>query len=256
MDSNAVAFWIKNIIASLVLFPTSPMIVVLFGVVLAGRKPRLGRALIGLGIVVLATFSLPIVANTIAARDERDFPPLDPSIALPADAAIVVLSGGAQLGAIDYGGETINQTTLARIRSAARLAARTHLPILVSGGRLPAARRSEAEQMAEVLRSDFDTPVRWIEEGSLDTRDNARLSVPMLEAAGVTHAILVTDVSHMRRARALFEAAGMPVTPAPTDYYASGPTTVLSFIPNGSAIRRSAWSMHEWLGLLWMKMRD
>jgi uncharacterized SAM-binding protein YcdF (DUF218 family) len=105
------------------------------------------------------------------------------------------------------------------------------------------------------MQRDFGTPVRWIEDGSLDTHDNARRSVPILKAAGITHAILVTDVSHMRRARALFEAAGMPVTPAPTDYFATGPITVLSFIPNGSAIRRSAWLMHEWLGLLWMSLR-
>jgi len=252
MDSGVVAFWIRNVIANLVLFPASPMIAVVVGLLWSRRQPRLGRSLMGLGIVVLLTFSLPIVANAIAAYDERAFPPLDPSKVLPADAAIVLLSGGSQLGAIDYGGETINPTTLARMRSAARLAARTHLPILVSGGRLPAAQRSEAEEIADSMRRDFQTPVRWIEDGSLDTEDNARLSVPILEAAGIKHVVLVTDVSHMRRARALFEAAGMPVTPAPTDYYANAPMTAMSFIPTGSAIRRSAWSMHEWLGLLWM----
>jgi uncharacterized SAM-binding protein YcdF (DUF218 family) len=109
--------------------------------------------------------------------------------------------------------------------------------------------------MADALHRDFHRPARWLEGASLDTKDNARLSVAILRAAGIRHVLLVTDVSHMRRAKALFEANGMPVTPAPTDYYANGPLSVLAFMPNGNAIRRSAWATHEWLGLLWVHLR-
>ena len=109
--------------------------------------------------------------------------------------------------------------------------------------------------MADVLEHDFHTPVRWIEKRSLDTQDNARFVVPMLESAGIRTVVLVTDASHMRRARALFVAAGMPVISAPTDYYASAPLSVLSFIPNTNALRRSAFTVHEWLGYLWLRLR-
>ena len=79
--------------------------------------------------------------------------------------------------------------------------------------------------------------------------------MPILVGAGIRTAILVTDVDHMRRARALFEAAGMPVIPAPVDYYANAPLDLLSFIPNTGALRRSAWSVHERVGLLWQHLR-
>ncbi len=248
-------FWIKNVVADVLLYPTSPMIAIALGLAFRRSRPRAGPALAWLGVVVLWVFSLPIVVNALAAGDERAYPPFDPSTPLPPHTAIVALSGGAQLGATDWDGETINAITLNRVRSTARLAARTKLPILVSGGRLPSARGSEAKGMADALTGEFGTPVRWIEDRSLDTAENARRSAPLLKADGFDHALLVTDVSHMRRAKALFEAAGIAVTPAPTDYYANGPVNVLSFLPSGNAMRRSAWAMHERLGLLWTSIR-
>ena len=248
------AFWTKKIVSGLLLLPASPLVAIALGLWLQRRRRRVGLALIASGFGVLVVFSLPIVADAIAAGSERAFPPLSDATVLPADAAIVVLGGGVQQGATDYGGETVNPVTLVRLRSAARLAMRTHLPILVSGGRLPDVGRPEADLMSDTLARDFHTAVRWMEDRSLDTAENARLSVPMLQASGIRTAILVTDAEHMSRARALFEALGMPVIPAPTDFHANAPLTVLSFIPNTLALRRSAWSLHERLGALWNRL--
>lgn len=255
MDAAVLALWTKKVIAGLALLPTGPLVVIALGLWIGRRRRTLGSSLVALGLLVLVAFSLPIVANAIARPAERAYPPLRADVVLPKDAAIVVLGGGVQQGAIDYGGETINPTTLARLRSAARLAARTHLPILVSGGRLPSTETTEGEQMASAFAQDFHTLVRWVEKASLDTPDNARLSAPMLKAAGIRTAVLVTDASHMERARLLFEAEGMTVIAAPTDYYANAPLTVLSFIPNPNALRRSAWTMHEWVGTQWSRLR-
>ncbi len=249
-------FWIKKVVSGLVLLPAGPLIAVAIGVLTARRRRRTGVALIVFGWSTLVVFSLPVVASALAASEERDFPPLGADVALPADAAIVILAGGMQQGATDYGGETVNTATLARLRSGARLAARTRLPVLVSGGAPLRVKTSEAEQMVDALERDFHTPVRWVEKASLDTPDNARLSAPLLKADGIRTAVLVTDVEHMRRAMALFEAAGIAVIPAPTDYYANGPLTVLSFIPNSNALRRSDWSLHEWLGLAWSRLAN
>lgn len=247
-------YWTKNVVSGLFLLPAGPLVLIAIGLLTARRRRRTGFALILVGWSTLVAFSMPIVAGALALSEERSFPPLGADVALPADAAIVILAGGMQTGATDYGGETVNSTTLARLRSGARLAARTHLPVLVTGGVPLRVRTSEAEQMVDALERDFHTPVRWIEKASLDTHDNARLSVPLLKADGVSTAILVTDVGHMRRSKALFEAAGIVVIPAPTDFYAHGPITVLSFMPNGNALRRSAWSLHEWLGLVWSRL--
>ena len=247
-------FWIKKVVSGLLLLPGGPLVAIAIGVWCVGRRRRLGVALIALGWATLVVFSLPIVASALAVEAERSYPPLAIDAVLPHDAAIVILSGGMQSGAIDYGGETINSPTLARLRAGARLAARTHLPILVSGGVPLRQKTSEAEQMVDALEHDFHTPVRWVEKTSLDTDENARRSAPLLKADGVRTAVLVTDVEHIRRAKALFEAAGIAVIPAPTDYYANGPVTVLSFVPSSNALRRSDWSLHEWLGFVWARL--
>lgn len=69
--------------------------------------------------------------------------------------------------------------------------------------------------MAEILEGEFGVPVRWREELSRDTADNARFSAVMLKAAGISRIVLVTQAFHMPRAVALFEAAGLQVVAAP-----------------------------------------
>ncbi len=60
----------------------------------------------------------------------------------------------------------------------------TGLPILVSGGSPYATRTSEAAQMKAVLEQDFRTEVKWAEEKSFDTFENARYARRLLAAAG------------------------------------------------------------------------
>jgi uncharacterized SAM-binding protein YcdF (DUF218 family) len=255
MFDSDIGFWSRQVVSGLVQLPTSPILVAMFGLLVMRRRRAAGVFLVGLATTALLLLSMPVVANVLARADEARYPPLDPASILPPRAAIVVLGGGLQTGATDYGGETVSPTTLARLRSAARLALRSHLPVLVSGGRLPSTSHTEARMMTDVMTNEFHAPVTWLEGASLDTGSNARLSARMLKDADIDVAVLVTDASSMRRAAAEFERAGMKVVPAPTDYYANAPVTVFSFIPNPNALRRSNWILHERLGLLWMRIR-
>ncbi len=57
-----------------------------------------------------------------------------------------------------------------------------------------------------------------LENESRDTHDNAVNSAQLLKARGMHRILLVTSAYHMRRSVALFEAQGLEVVPAPTDY--------------------------------------
>ena len=242
---------VKSTLVALVLLPLGPLLLALFGALIASRRRALGLTLVVLGLGVIVVLSLPSVSYWIEAPIERLYPPLADDVPIPAGAAIVVLGGGSEQAARDYGGETVNAITLVRLRRAARLAARTGLPILVSGGRPVGATYSEAQLMAATLRDDFRIKVRWIESSSHNTEENARRAAPLLRAAGIGTALLVTDVRHIPRARADFIDQGIAVIAAPTDYYAATPLTFYSWLPNTGALRRSSNSLHEWIGMFW-----
>jgi len=105
--------------------------------------------------------------------------------------------------------------------------------------------------MAKSLRDDFSTPVKWLEEASDDTKQNAKFSAEILRQAKVEKIILVTDAVHMPRAQLLFAQTGLQVVAAPTVFLSRDRFTLLSFLPSGEGLRYSGYALHEWLGLLW-----
>jgi uncharacterized SAM-binding protein YcdF (DUF218 family) len=77
----------------------------------------------------------------------------------------------------------------------------------------------------------------------------------ILRQAGITKILLVTDALHMSRALAMFGDAGLDVIPAPTIFLSRDRLTLLSFLPSGEGMQRSAYALHELLGELWYRMR-
>ena len=68
----------------------------------------------------------------------------------------------------------------------------------------------------------------------------------------VEHVVLVTHASHMRRAKLLFEHAGLKVLPAPVNgAVAIHSGNLAAWLPSASALNESSRVMHEYLGLLW-----
>ena len=125
-----------------------------------------------MGLASLWILSVPVVADALYGFAER-YPPLDLQQATGAQ-AIVIIGGGGQIArAPEYGGPAAEPILLERLTYGAFVARQTGLPILVSGTPL------EALAMQETLRRNFDTPVRWIENQSGDTFQNARNSVAL-----------------------------------------------------------------------------
>ena len=79
--------------------------------------------------------------------------------------AIVILAGVKYANAPEYDGDTVNTTTLERIRYGIHLQKKTQLPILVTGG-APFGGSPEAEIMAATIHEDFRASVRWIENSA------------------------------------------------------------------------------------------
>ena len=248
-DFALALFWLKKFVSALLLPPLAPLLLIALGLLLVRRRRRTGLALAWVGLALALALATPASVGWLLQGLETA-PPVGADAMRQAQ-AIVILGAGKRRHAPEYGGETVNRLALERLRYGARLARATGLPVLVSGG-APTGDRPEAELMRAVLEEDFGVPVRWVENASLDTRQNAQLSAVALRAAGVRRVLLVTHAVHMPRAQAVFEDAGVQVIPAPTAWL-GGPDagdTLLGALPGASSAYAGWYAAHEWLGLL------
>ncbi len=244
---------VTNLIAAFLLPPLNLLVLGAWGAWLtrSRRRQRLGRALVWLSAAGLWLLSTPYLAERMLDALK---PPHRTIRGDEAD-AIVILGGGVYRGNLEYGGDTIGRLTLERVRYGAWLARESAKPVLVTGG-APAGGVAEGQLMRGVLEREFGIPVRWVEDRSANTRENALRSAELLAAAGVERIFLVTHAWHLKRAIPEFERAGLAVIPAGIGYAAAQDPNVLDFLPSARGLRDSAFAMHEAIGLIWYRMRS
>ncbi|MGE4239674.1 YdcF family protein [Ramlibacter sp.] len=223
---------------------------------LVGRlSPARGSRRLANGLALFAfawlwVWSTPLASESLARWLEADAGARTMA-ELPRARAAVVLGGG-MLGARppllpypDMGAAADRMWHAARIYHAGKA------PLLVlSGGISRPGEPNESEAM-QLLLLDLGVPreAMRLEGASFNTASNARMSARLLEAEGIRSVLLVTSALHMRRARKNFEAAGIHVVPAPTDFGAvARPFDVGQLLPEASALTGSADAMKELVG--------
>ncbi len=248
------SWFITNFISAFLLPPFNLLIVAVISLLLWHKRPRIARALLTVAVALLWLLSTPYVAETLLHQLEGEPQALDSS-KVPAD-AIVVLGGGTYFHAPEYGGDTVSEASLLRLRYAAKLHRETGLPILVTGGKPLGNSTSEGQQMKQVLQDEFNIPVQWVEGESDNTQQNAQMSYAALKSSGIKRIYLVTHAWHMPRSMRAFQAVGFEVTPAPTAFTTRYQTDLLAFIPSAGALHDSRIYMHEMIGLLWYRLKS
>ena len=237
---------LKLVLRTLVLPPAGPLLLAGLGSWLLARGrtgAALRRAALALLVVCLATLwllSTPVVADTLTRLAER-YPALDLTRPLRAE-AVVILAGGAERMAPEYGGPAVGLLTLERVSYGAYVARRTGLPVLVSGN------AREALGMRATLARDFGITPRWVNNESRDTFDDAQLSARLLKADGLERIVLVTSATHEWRAAQEFESAGLAVEPAPVHVWAPQPREVEDYLPSAVGLQQSREALYEILG--------
>jgi len=257
MTDSSLTFY--DIAKAFVLPPGSLILLLAIGLMfLALGLQRLGFVVTLANVLIFYALSTPVVAARLSAAAQH-IPPLDASAPPDQNAAspqaIVVLAAGIMPYAPEYGGSTVDQTTLQRLAYAAYLWRQNQLPILVSGGRSREANGPLANLMKDALEKSFDVPVMWMDDRSADTFENAQFSAEILKAADISRIMLVTHAAHMPRSAALFRAEGLAVIPAPTAYTAPSRNYAGRFLPRQSALQTSYTAIYELLGAKWYVLR-
>ena len=247
-----VNWFFSKVVSAFLLPPLNLLLPGIAGFFLLRRSPKWGKRLIGLALFGFWLLCTPFVANRFLATLEIPYRP----IAGDEADAIVILGGGLYTDAVEYGGgATLHGRTLERVRYGAWLYRRIGKPILVSGG-APKGDEPEGQVMRAVLEQEFGVPVTWVEDRSSNTRQNARFSAGMLREAGIRRIYLVSQVWHLPRAAREFERAGLTVFPAGTGYQSPVKPELMDFLPSARSLNTSFYACHEWVGLLWYRIRD
>lgn len=244
---------LKSVAEALLLPPMSLLLLALVGLLIERRRRMLGRCLAFVGVIGTLLLSTPFVSGALLLSLERNLPTTPPPDAPPQ--AIVILGGdlqrtGSSPVAVLYPG----LLSLERLRDSAALYRQTHLPVLITGGRQRADEPSIAEVMADSLQHDFQVPVEWLENSSVDTWQNAQLSAAILREHGIKSIYLVTHAWHMRRAMMAFSHTGLVVTAAPVPLGRMH-ASVMAFVPNVGGWLGSFYAVHEWIGCAWYALQ-
>jgi uncharacterized SAM-binding protein YcdF (DUF218 family) len=249
----------KPVLTALLL-PPVPLLVMM----LIGARLILPRRGLGWFVILTSVALMWLSACTGTARALSRFV-LHPPAALSVDRikelksqakspiAIMVLGGGLEPYAPEYGVSSLQHHSLERLRYGLWLGRETGLPVGFSGGvgwSQPEG-MPEARVAAQIAASEFGRPLKWIEESSRDTRENAGRSVALLKKSGIKHIVLVTSGWHMPRARAAFEAAAageLRIEAAPMGLAQNVEMPALSWIPTGDGASDVRAILRELLG--------
>jgi len=242
------------------IFPLGLIWLSILGLLVSGKMQRGARIVLSVILVLIFLASNRWTAFTLAYSLERQ---TASSSELPPADAIVLLGGGTEPYSAPR--QTVEMNGAGdRVFYAAFLYLQGKAPaILSSGGRLPWESDHDsppAQEMREYLLAlgvpDEDI---WLEDQSVNTEENARFAVPILEEKGVQSILLVTSAAHMPRAVFLFEQEGLNVIPAPTDYNVTDEdwnmlwhpdleNFLLGFFPQSSYMTMTTSAMKEYVG--------
>lgn len=264
---------LKPLITALLLPPVPGIALMALGAWLCTRRRLAGALVAALGAAGLWFSGSPAVAQVLT--DALLHPPAALSRAQvqalkaqaraePGTTAIVVLGGGREGLAPEYGAANLTPWSMQRLRYGVWLARATGLPVAFSGGVGHGARgeATEAEVAARIAEQELGLPLKWTESESRDTRENAQFSVKLLAPQGVRRIVLVSDGWHLPRAVRAFEeaaraqpSAGSPalaaieVLPAPMGLHLATDHPVLRWMPTSEGLMRTRHVLREAIGL-------
>lgn len=235
----------KPFFTALLLPPVPLLVLILIGARLMLPRRGLGWLFILVGVVGLWLTSVTGAAQLVSrfvlhpppAITEQRVQELRTDVKAKKAVAIVVLGGGIEAYAPEYGVSSLSSRSLERLRYGLWLSRQTGAPVEFSGGMgyEDSSHAPEARVAATIAADDFKQPIRWVEDESRDTHENALRSVALLRQAGITRVVLVTHGWHMPRALADFQAAAdgnLVIEAAPMGLSKSTSVGALDWVPS------------------------
>jgi len=257
-------FLFKKVISPLFYPLTLCIILMICGLFLLwfSKCQRSGKLLVSMSVIFLTMFSYGAISDSLLAPLERTYPPLltdQTSEPLPIDQRIkwIVVLGGSHISdPLVPVASQLSFASLARLTEAVRIYRRMPRAKLILSGGTFAEPISEAEIYFKTARI-MDVPSQDLVMSGPD-RDTEEEARTVQKTVGRAPFILVTSALHMPRAIALFKKRGMNPVPAPAAHLVrqrSG-TIPEDFYPSARELWKAQMAVHEYLGILWYKLKE
>ena len=201
--------------------------------------------------------SLPIISNKLISQLEKDHVFRSADSAQTAD-AVIVLSGmvhtvrGSDGLVYEWGAASD------RIFAGIELMMEKKAPLIIlTGGKLPwSVGVPEGEYLKEIAIK-YGIPEHSIQvTENVQNTDQEAKAVASLLIQQDPKIILVTSAFHMSRGQKVFEASGLSVLLSPVDFLTgANQTTIIDFIPNAEAFRKTSFVIREIIGRLYYHLK-
>lgn len=223
------------------------------------RWPRIGLLLVVGWYGLIGIYPIPHALNHLWSRQYAPLTRAD----VPSGRVAIALLGSGSYTAVDWADNRAvipDPIGLERALEAARLYALLDPAWVISSGG-PAHQGSRDYSTGAAMH---DTLVRLrvpasrvvLKDDAVDTHDEAQNVARLLPGLHVDHVVLVTSAVHMRRARAVFRAAGVAVIPAPAREDKPGTLRWrMKYLPSERGLYEASLCAHEILGWVYYKLK-
>ena len=202
--------------------------------------------LAAIGVVQLAVFSMPRVANAVQrAAEAGAATTYRPDVVYD---GVIVLSGMVNLEATREHGELDLTSTADRVVRAFELWRTGHARMIVlTGGPMPGGDSESDELRVALQRWGVPPDAILVDPASRNTRENAIETARLAAARNLRSLLLITSAAHAPRALGCFRAVGLAPEVLPVDRRG---VRGGSFVPRTKALAESTAALHELVGRL------
>jgi len=227
-------FVLKKFISSLIMPLSLGLILTFIGLIyLYKNNIKKAKLFLTIGVVWIVIISSNVISNLLLTPLESKYSNINN---IPKDIKYILLLGG------DFQNRGWEVLRLYNIIPNSKI---------ITSGYEGSNKISEAIKSAKLLQT-LGIPKKdiIIHSTPKDTKDEA---MKIKQFLGKTKFILVTSAYHMPRALALFHKEGLSPIPSSTNFLVIN-NKILT-IPTGSSLLKTEIAWHEYLGLLWAKLR-
>jgi uncharacterized SAM-binding protein YcdF (DUF218 family) len=241
-------------------------VLIILALIFQNRKKWQNVVIISALVVLFIAGNQWVAFSLTRSLEWQHLPPAE----IPPAEVIVVLGGGTEPSQSPRPIVELNSAG-DRVLYAAWLYQAAKAPHLLLSGSyidwLDDVESTPAGQMAAVLKiMGVPESALWLEPESLNTYENAVNCAAILAEKDINRIILITSATHMPRALALFEAQGLEVIPAPTDFKITEENwqalwqpnlsaQLTQLLPNVANLSMTTTALKEYLGIFVYRLR-